>query len=310
MILSIIFILTALIILMTLVLTNKTGETSNSNILLGVTLPHSELKNPEVTAIVQEYHKKHGSAGSIFFVLIFPILFFSHYVSLSMIYLLAWCILLFYVSSLLQKTYFHRLYALKIARGWYVGVKHIISIDTEVSKVKGKMTVSKLWFIFPFLIVLLPGIISVVETKSDPFSWILSIISLLSVMIGCLAYRLIGKARTVIYSEHTEITLALNSVYKYQWTKCWVAEAYIGSILYTLLFFLYSYTNFPPFMMVLFTVISTGLTLTPILSAYHKVRNERNRLLTLDQRTVIFNGGTPEKTAEYYSQLKVFQLFP
>lgn len=74
-----------LVVLITLILTNKTAEKPNGNILLGVSLPHLELQNNKVQKIVQEYHKTYTLAGIIFFLLMLPLLIISKYVSISII---------------------------------------------------------------------------------------------------------------------------------------------------------------------------------------------------------------------------------
>ncbi|MFZ7132139.1 MAG: DUF5808 domain-containing protein [Eubacteriales bacterium] len=301
MILSIIYIFTALIILFALISTNRTGEKPNGNILLGVTLPHWEMKNNEVIKILHDYHKANTLMGIILFVLIFPILFISQYVSISMIYLLVWCILIFYVSNIIQRTFIYRLYSLKKENGWYVGTKYVINIDTEVSRLKGKMPASKFWFIFPFIIALIPGVLSWVDSESSILSWIFSICSFISLVIGFFAYMIISKQRTITYSQKTEINFALNCIYKYQWSRCWIAEAYIGSILYCLMFFFTRYDVLYPSLMIFLIAVSTFLTIIPILSAYYKVRNKRNELLIFDSNEVYADDDQYWVTGNYYN---------
>ncbi|MFT3983645.1 MAG: PH domain-containing protein [Lachnospiraceae bacterium] len=275
-----------LVVLITLILTNKTAEKANGNILLGVSLPHWELHNNEVQKIIQEYHKTSNLAGVIFFLLILPLLIISKYVSISILYILAWCCLLFFVNSLIQRRYFNKLYTLKQQNKWYVGEKHILSIDTEVSRLKGKMPTSPFWFFLAFIISIIPIILLLSKQEYDFSSWIFSICSLLSVVIGFLAYMVVTKERVIIYSENTEINLALNQIYKHQWSKCWILQAHIGSILYTLMFFLVQYNALDLFVMMALLGISTCLTFAPILSAYYTVRDERHNLLLFTSEEV------------------------
>lgn len=275
-----------LVVLITLILTNKTAEKANGNILLGVSLPHWEHQNSEVRKIVQEYHKTYTLAGVVFFLLMLPLLIISKYVSISILYILAWCCLLFFVNSLIQKRYFNKLYTLKKENKWYVGEKHILSIDTEVSRLKGKMPTSPYWFFLAFIISIIPIILLLYKQAYHNSSWIFPICSLISVIIGFLAYRIVRKERAITYSENTEINLALNQIYRHQWSKCWILQAHIGSILYTLMFFLVQYNALDLFVMMALLGISTCLTYAPILSAYYTVRDERHNLLLFTSEEV------------------------
>jgi len=215
-----------------------------------------------------------------------PPLFISKYVSISILYILAWCCLLFFVNRLIQKRHFNKLYTLKKENKWYVGEKHIISIDTEVSRLKGKMPTSPFWFILAFIISIIPILLLLQKQDYHHSSWAFPICSLISVVIGFLANRIVTKERTITYSENTEINLALNQIYKHQWSKCWILQAHIGSILYTLMFFLVHYNALDLFMMMILLGISTGLTFAPIPSAYYKVRDERHNLLLFTSEEV------------------------
>ncbi|BCJ94199.1 hypothetical protein acsn021_17680 [Anaerocolumna cellulosilytica] len=275
-----------LTVLITLILTNKTAEKANGNILLGVSLPRFELQNSEVQKIVQKYHKSYTLAGFVFILLMFPLLIISKYTSISILYILAWCCLLFFVNSLIQKRYFSILYTVKKENKWYVGEKHILSIDTEVSRLKGKMPASPFWFIQAFIISLIPILLLLHKQEYHLSSWIFPMCSIISVVIGFLAYRIVTKERVITYSENTEINLALNQIYRHQWSKCWILQAHIGTILYTLMFFLVQCNVLDLFVMMVLLGISTCLTYAPILSAYYTVRDERHNLLLFTSEEV------------------------
>ncbi len=100
----IINIFVTIVILFALMLTNNTAEKANGNILLGASLPYSELKNKEVLKIIQDYHRTYILVGVIFFILILPLLIFSKYVSISTLYILFWCCLIFYINSIIKKS--------------------------------------------------------------------------------------------------------------------------------------------------------------------------------------------------------------
>lgn len=122
------------VILLSILLSNKTAEKANGNILLGVSLPHSELENNEVLKIIQDYHKTYTLAGLLSVILMLPILIISKYDSIIILYILAWCCLVFYSNLIIQKKYFNKLYQLKKDKGWYIEDRQNIGIDTDESQ--------------------------------------------------------------------------------------------------------------------------------------------------------------------------------
>jgi uncharacterized membrane protein len=120
-------------------MSNKTAEKVNGNILLGVSLPYSELENKEALKIVEEFHKTYTLTGLISVLLMLPLLIIYNYDSISILYILAWCCLVFYSNFIIQKKYFNKLYQLKRDKGWYIEERQSIEIDTDESQfwVKG-----------------------------------------------------------------------------------------------------------------------------------------------------------------------------
>ncbi len=297
----IILMLCALLILMAQLLSQGTGAKPNGTILLGVTLPSYELGNSQVLKIVRDYRKANLLTGGGFFVLLFPGLLVYQYGTVLLLYLLVWCILLLYTGNTLQKIYFHKLYSLKREKGWYAGERHVISIDTEASRRKRRMPVSRLWFIPAFMIALTPAAVSFPGMEERSFAWIMAACSLLYIVISLLAHLQIAKERTVSYSEDTEINLALNRSYKYQWSKCWVAEAYMGSVFNILLYFLLRGNTFPVSVTALLIFTSILPAFVPVLYAYHKVGEERRGLLSFISAQVYSDEDHYWEKGSYYN---------
>ena len=130
----IIIVFVTTVILLSILLSNKTAEKANGNILLGVSLPHLELENHEVLKIVQGFHKTYTLAGLLSVLLMLPILIISKYDSIIILYILAWCCLVFYSNLIIQKKYFNKLYQLKKDKGWYIEDWQNIGIDTDESQ--------------------------------------------------------------------------------------------------------------------------------------------------------------------------------
>jgi len=146
---------TALVIIFCLNAINRTGEKPNGNILLGVTLPHHALNESAVAEIVKKYRTAHLLLALIFLILAMPILLISEYIFISLFYLWIWADVFIYLNQKIVQKYFIKLCTLKNEQKWWIGTNHIVSIDTEVSRLKNTFLVSNKWFIAPFTITII-----------------------------------------------------------------------------------------------------------------------------------------------------------
>lgn len=119
---TVILLITAFIILTSLIFTFSTAKKPNQNILLCITLPYSALENNEVTKLVQGYQKSYTFTVIASFLFLLPLFLFSKYTSISMLYFIAWCSLTFYASHIIQKIYSHKLFSLKKQNNWHTGI--------------------------------------------------------------------------------------------------------------------------------------------------------------------------------------------
>ena len=80
---------------------NNTATKAKNGVLLGVTLPYSEIKNKDVLQIVEEYKKGNKIFALIGIIVFFPIVLIK-YPSLKMIYLFIW---IFFMELLSYKLF-------------------------------------------------------------------------------------------------------------------------------------------------------------------------------------------------------------
>ena len=130
--------------------------------------------------------------------------------------------------------HFDELYSLKQERGWWVGTKHIICIDTEVSRLKNTFMVSKKWFIIPLVISSIPVVAALLGSQ-DLESLLLSLVGICIFVTHYSIYIIYGKSRTKAYSDNTEVNIVLNHVYKREWSTCLLILAIFSSILYAIM---------------------------------------------------------------------------
>ena len=119
---------------------NNTATKVKNGVVLGVTLPYSEIKNNEVLRIVDEYKKGNKRFFLIGIIIFFPISIIN-YPSLKMIYLFVWIFFMEILSYRLFGKYNKRLKELKRENEWFISQARLLTIDTEVTRLKDKMPV-------------------------------------------------------------------------------------------------------------------------------------------------------------------------
>ncbi|MCL2704356.1 MAG: DUF5808 domain-containing protein [Defluviitaleaceae bacterium] len=288
MILTISFMFAALIIIVAIYSTNRTGEKPNGNILLGVALPRHVLKNSAVINIISKYREAHSLLALIFLILTSPILFFSGYASAILLYLAVWIIVYIWLNQKLVGKYFMRLYSLKKENEWWMGTQRIISVDTEVSRLKGTFPVSKKWFIPPLIITVASIMIILFSDNREMLFWPIAINGLILLFLFFMIYFIYSKSRTVVYSDSTEVNTELNRVFKREWTKCCVIIAFLQSCYFLALTFLLAADNTKNAEIIITAISFTYcIILIPVtFCAHNRIRGVRNRMRGLVNKEV------------------------
>ena len=248
---------------------------------MGVTLPNNALKDDAVKSIVRRFRKASSLVLLKSFILSLPVIFISGLVSISMMYIFLWFTVLLYANQRTVKKFWNELYALKKENNWWVGTPNVVSVDTEVSRLRDTFPVSRVWFVIPIIISVIP-IVNTLIVGSDKIPW-LSIFGVSSVMLLFFFYLIYCKARTITYSDNTDINVTLNRIYKREWTRCLVILATITSMFFTASAFLLTDmdNSYSTVMFIVIVVFTNIFVAVPIIYAYSKVRNARNKLLSL-----------------------------
>jgi uncharacterized membrane protein len=279
--------------------TLKTAAKTNGRIILGVTLPHEALNHIDTVYIVNKFRKAHLLNTFLFFLLAVPALFFAGYLSVSMLYLFVWIGALMYRGSVVFSKYFIELYTLKQKNGWWVGERNIISIDTEASRLKNTFMLSKNWFLLPLAISMLPIIYGFSTSQSINF-WALAGVGVSNVVTIFLIHHVINKMKTKTYSHNTEINIALNHVFKKEWSKCFFIIAIIMSIIFTTMSFI-ALGSIGPTLTIIFIVLLIIALLIPIYLSYIKIRTARNNLLLLENEMLYTDDDHYWQSGLYYN---------
>lgn len=262
--------------------TCRLGEKPNGHILLGVTLPYEQMKHPQVLAIVKSYHKVNLHLLYLALAVLIPTYFIRDYISMILLYLTIYCTWLIFISHKNYVKYFRKLYELKKENDWFPGKTHVIRIDTEVSRLKNTFPVSWLWFLPSFLFCSIPFFLG----RIQGILWIIPISCLLIVLLCFILYKVVSRDKTIIYSDDTDVNVALNRVYKREWSKYWVIASYGVGILNIAQFSLQWHERY--YMIYFFALITLSIvcTVLPLFFTYSKIRSTRNRLLIMNTTTI------------------------
>jgi uncharacterized membrane protein len=191
-----------------------------------------------------------------------------------MTYFSLWTIVFFYLNLKISENYFTRLYSLKIENQWQVGTQHIISIDTEVSRLKHTFMLPKKWFLLPLIILIVPIVNNVFE-EQEGLLWAHIVTGFIIWALFFFIYFGIGKMQTKTYSETTAINLHLNHVFKSQWSKCMIFLATLMSLFFVVV--LYA----PEIQNIAIIILSLAMIVIIVLP-HNKIRAVRNRLLRIE----------------------------
>lgn len=182
----------ALVVIISMYFNCKYIIKGNKNIIIGVTLPFLELKNEKVLNIVRDFKRENNIVYIIAAILFIPSFLFK-FNSNQIIYLFLWIMGLEIFTKKLFVKYNKKLMELKRENHWLLPSKRLITIDTEITRLKNKMPVSVLWFIPSFLISFIPIILVLSSVKKYEISLgILSLNALIAniIFLLCIKYIL------------------------------------------------------------------------------------------------------------------------
>jgi len=290
-----------MIFLLSMFVILKIAAKPNGNILLGVTLPYDALSDSRTLEIIKKYRKACRLVVLIFLIFAVPVPFFAEYPSINMIYILASCFAMGYFYKELFSKHFSELYSLKRENGWWIGEQNIISIDTEVSRLKDSFMLSKKWFVLPFLVSLSPVVYGVTANLTEFQFWIMVGTGILNVTAVFLIHQMVKNMKTKTYSESTEVNIALNHVFRREWSKCLLIMATLTSILHTTLSFFLALGTLGEVVTLTFTAMVTMAIIVPVFLSFNKIRAARNRILLLENETVYTDDDQYWKSGLYYN---------
>lgn len=242
------------------------------NLIMGSTLPKSELQNNEVLQIIRKFKKSNWIFLILSSIAIIPSYFGNLYPGFAIVYFVVYIVLVYFAFQANFYRYVVQIRTLKRKKDWYIKKDNITYVDTEVARLKNKMVVKQYWFI-PTIIVYLIAFALKVE--------LFMIIQAFFTTILCYIFYIIYKnRRSKTYSKNSEINFACNQVERRAW-----------SIIWTLFAFLYSLTSFLNianewlFLVIVFLI--TLIIIVAVMVGHTKIRYTQNKLLHSDENIIV-----------------------
>jgi len=264
---------------------NLAASKPNGNILLGVTLPYDALNDVAVSEILSGFRKSFIISIVVFLLLGAPMLLLYENVPVLTGYLMVWVSACAYTNYRIVTKHFDKLYSLKQEKQWWVGERNILTIDTEVSRLKSRFPISAIWYLIPLIITMIPFVWMLIDAGSVT-DWSVVLSSVIMLALFFLVHIIFSKSRTTAPSEDTQVNIALNQVFKREWTKCTVILATLNSLFFTALFFLLRVEGIDFVVSIAASSVFPLAMIMLVLNAHSKIRRERNNMLRLRNEEV------------------------
>ena len=232
---NLVMLITSLVIIVVYYWQAQSAVKPNKNIILGVTIPPLELINIEITDVTKEFMYNMKILSVLSIVIYFPLMFMKTVWLLIGWFL--WFSLFCYIYYKLICKFNGKLKEVKRKNDWLLPNKHILNIDTELTKAKSKMPISKWWFLIALFIGISPFILNIIN-KNEYFSTavICTGSSIVGTLILFIIYMIYVKGRTIVYCDESKINIACNKVYKRTWSIIYTSLAILQSITNTTIY--------------------------------------------------------------------------
>lgn len=232
---NLVMLITSLVIIVACYWQVQSAVKPNKNIILGVTIPPLELSNIEITDVTKEFMYNMKILSVLSIVIYFPLMFMKTVWLLIGWFL--WFSLFYYIYYKLICKFNGKLKEVKRKNDWLLPNKHILNIDTELTKAKSKMPISKWWFLIALFIGISPFILNLIN-KNEYFSTavICTGSSIAGTLILFIIYMIYVKGRTIVYCDESKINIACNKVYKRTWSIIYTSLAILQSITNTTIY--------------------------------------------------------------------------
>ncbi|SHM55907.1 Uncharacterized membrane protein [Anaerosporobacter mobilis DSM 15930] len=245
----------------------------HKNIILGVTLPSDELRNPKVKEIISRAKKSMRRIAIVLALLPFTSLL-TKYDSIVYAIFITWITVLCFIFFLPFMKGNLQLHKLKKEQNWHLDEEGTTIVDLKVT-LEEPNPLSKYWFLPAIVLTCIPIIIDLCTITSKD-SNLLSLAT--TTLVGLVTFlcpflfHIAYKTKQEIVSQDSLRNQTLTRIRRYNFGKCFIGLSYTNAI-YTILFWLYINHYIDSIILFLIiTLLYTFFLLWWVLRAEFKVR--------------------------------------
>ena len=278
-----IFLPMLLIVWITFYVTYRSAAKPREVILLAVTIPARCMDREDVQTMRGAYLRQINRLYLGAAALLVPTIWIA-YVSILLLYLAFWCLGVYRLSEWILCRFSGKLRALKKEEGWSAGRLNRVSIDTEVSRMKGSFPIAKGWFLLPAGLAAAPLLAGGILGELDLWLWVAGGSSLLITLVSLLLYRLVCISSARANCIDTEINLACNRLRIREWTACWARLAGVEGLAGMLCSFYRLGGGESPYPAIgILTLAGIG-SIVWVIRCHRRVQKQQNTLLAAQEK--------------------------
>jgi len=277
---ALLLLIPSLILFLSLFFTYKSLASYKNGILFAVSLPPHAIEHPQLQEIQKQYNKNFNLASTVQLISFVPLLFLAQLFAIQIIYFFLWIISVVLIMIIPFRKAFRATLQLKRQEQWFVGEKKIIRADLRAAQLKNKGAASPLLFIIPLGLSLLLTYWAGTQEEQLYGVGIAAIITTLLFLGVVIMQR---RSRSIVYSENSEINIALNQHRRRLTTYQFFWLAIFENLHFYFLALLLLNDNEP--MASLWLSVVIGFSLLPMLIivlVYQRIGSMRREMLALD----------------------------
>lgn len=255
--------------------------TKNETYTAGITIPAEHRQDACVQDVLKD-HKKRRMRMLLCMAITAFVCLIPGYDFVDVLWLTVWLTVMLVWDYFLVRTTIRKMYEVKKANGWQKKPAQtgVVLVDTRVSGMKDKMPVSSMLFAIPICCLVSYILWWLLYGESDKVALVMLLCAFGTVVLGIFLYRSIVHTKLRVYSEDSNVNLAINRMTKRVWTGCvlWETSLLVMYSVASGLYFYYSLQKGMAFFWVLSILIS-GLTIIPMVCVCMYLSSMKKNLL-------------------------------
>ncbi len=268
----------------------NTAKRPDRNVIFGVTLPPEVRDRPEVKKAEARFGKLCLGWGTVLVLTFLPVPVLletvPNRISLSVVSLLVWAMgVSVYCINRPFRAVRRELLGIKRQNGWCFGAMHEAAVDTKASLLKNRSALPA-WLFLPAAA--LPGVLLFTARGPLQTATMLAAFSgmgLTAVFFCC--HRAAKHLKTRVWSENSEVNVAVNCERQRIWSQFWIITAYWNGIACVAGWTLFALPGSGPYWIAAVSIFAGFAEFALVVLSNSSFRRFRERLLAADGAPVL-----------------------